>query len=143
MRKLTIPAAIAALSILISSAALADERVSASATLLDPVSHTYVGTFVEDCSSNNPHGGLATPYIGVYLEQSFQMYGSAYLSVATGNGLVFSTAPRAQGEENWVTEVGGASRKGCLADGSQVNLLYSPGGMLPIRLLATGTVKFN
>ncbi len=140
MRTLNIVATVTALSVLLgSSAAFAAERTTNSATLVDPVTQSYVATFVQDCGSSVSKQGDA--YLGVYLGQSFQVQGKAFLSIEAGNGIAFSTSPRANGEEGWVTEIGGQSRMGCLPIGTKLYLLNSLGMNLPIRVLATGTIK--
>jgi len=137
MRTKDIVASMAALSILAgSSAAFAADRTTHSATMVDPVSQAYVATLVESCTVD--HGN----YVGLYLGQSFQVEGKAFLSLVGGNRTAFTTSPRAAGEEGWVNEIGGQSQSGCMPVGTKVFLTYSLGlGEGPIRLLATGIVK--
>jgi hypothetical protein len=138
MRKFTIISLSAALSVLLGSMAFAGDRTTGSATLLDPNTQTYVGTFVQNCSFTVNKGG----YVGVYLADSFQVEGRATLGISAKNGMAFVSTPRAPGEEGWVTEIGGQSKLACLPMGSKVLLLsmpLGPGG--PIRVLGTGTVK--
>jgi hypothetical protein len=140
MRTLNIVATVTALSVLLgSSAAFAAERTTNSATLVNPVTQAYVATFVQDCGNSVSNQGAA--YLGVYLGQSFQVEGKAFLSIEAGNRIAFSTSPRAFGEEGWVNEIGGESRMGCLPVGTKLYLLNTPGMSLPIQLLATGTIK--
>jgi hypothetical protein len=138
MRKINIISVAAGLSMLLGSAAFADDRTTGSATLVSPTTQAYVGTLVQSCQGISAKGG----YLGVYLGQSFQVQGHASLGISTKDGTAFSTSPRANGEEGWVTEVGGQNRLACLPIGSKVFLLYSPlGPSGPIMLLGTGTVK--
>jgi len=137
MRTFKMVATVTALSVLVgSSAAFAGDRTTNSATLVDPMTQEYVATLIQSCTVD--HGN----YVGVYLGQSFQIEGRAYLSIQAKNGLAFSTSPRASGEEGWVNEIGGQNKMGCLPIGSKVYLTYSLGfGESPIRLLASGTIK--
>jgi hypothetical protein len=138
MRKINIVSVAAGLTMLLGSAAFADDRTTGSATLVSPTTQAYVGTIVQSCQSITGKGG----YLGVYLGQSFQVQGNATLAISTDTGNAFSTSPRANGEEGWVTEIGGQNRMGCLPTGSKVYLLYRPlGPSGPIMLLGTGTVK--
>lgn len=140
MRILKVVATAAAMSMLLGASAFAAERTTSSATLVDPVTQAYVATFVQDCSYTgaNPHD----VYLGVYLAQSLQVQGKAFVSLEAGNGIAFSTSPRAIGEEGWVTEIGGESRMGCLPIGTKLFLLSSLGmGNPAIRVLAQGTIK--
>jgi hypothetical protein len=136
MRKLNIVAAVAAVSMLVGSSAFAAERTTGSATLVDPYTNAYVGTYTQSCTVD--HG----VYVGVYLGQSFQVEGSAKLGIAAKNGIAFSSSPRATGEEGWLTEIGGQSQMGCLPAGTKVSLVYSPDGPTHhLIVLGTGTVK--
>ena len=137
MRKLHIAAAVGALSVMLGGLALADERTTGSATLVDPATHAYVGTFVQNCAS--PIG--KSSYVGVYLGQPIQVEGKARLSLLGQGGTAFTTSPRAIGEEGWLSEAGGQSKMGCLPVGSTVLLVSMPlGPEGPIRVLGTGTV---
>jgi hypothetical protein len=140
MRTLKVIAGAAALSMLVGSAAFAAERTTNSATLVNPFSQAYVATFTQDCGPTGARSSDA--YVGVYLWQSFQVQGKAFLSIEAGNAIAFSTSSRANGEEGWVSEIGGESRIGCLPVGTKLFLLDNPGmGNLPIRVLAEGTIK--
>src|SRR5690348_8946632 len=137
MRKLHIAAAVATLSVMLGGLAFADERTTGSATLISPSTHAYVGTFVQNCAS--PIGRSA--YVGVYLGQPIQVEGRATLSLLGQGGSVFTTSPRANGEEGWLSEAGGQSKMGCLPVGSTVMLVSMPlGPEGPIRVIGTGTV---
>jgi hypothetical protein len=140
MRKLNIIAAVGALSVLLGSSAFAAERTTGSATFVAPFSQAYVGTFVQDCSGSNTNN--KSVYVGVYLGESFQAQGKAFLSIEANNKIAFSTSPRNYGEEGWLSEIGGQSQMGCLPIGAKVFLLYNPGSpSLPIVVLGTGTVR--
>jgi hypothetical protein len=136
MRNLTIVAAVAALSMLVGSSALAAERTTGSATLVNPFTSAYVATYTQSCTVD--HG----VYVGVYLGKSFQVEGTAKLGIATKKGIAFNSSPRANGEEGWLTEIGGQSNLGCLPIGTTVNLVFYPNGPQHlIMVLATGIVK--
>jgi hypothetical protein len=139
MRTLNIVAAAAVVTALLGGSAFAAERTTAAATFVDPVTQAYVGTLTQDCSGSGVNNKEV--YLGVYLAQSFQVQGMAKLSVEANNAIAFSTSPRAYGEEGWLTEIGGQSNMGCLPIGAKVFLLYVPSQQLPIRVIATGTVK--
>src|ERR1700686_504730 len=103
MRILKVVATAAALSMLLGASAFAAERTTSSATLVDPVTQAYVATLVQDASGTSiNHKDI---YLGVYLAQSFQVEGKSFLSIEAGNGIAFSTSPRAFGEEGWVNEI--------------------------------------
>jgi len=139
MRTLNIVAAAAVVTALLGGSAFAAERTTASATFVDPVTQAYVGTLTQDCSGSSVNNNEI--YLGVYLAQSFQIEGNAKLSIEANNAIAFSTSPRANDEEGWLTEIGGQSKMGCLPIGAKVFLLYVPAQQLPIRVIATGTVK--
>jgi len=149
MRKLVILSATALFGLLGTGLAFADGPTTASATMVDPNTHAYVATLTESCGA-----GQRWPYVGVYLGWTFEIQNTQALSITAAIGqvapgvnntqpaTVFTTSPRAAGEESMLSEIGGASKIGCLPVGSKVSLLYSAGGMLPlIRIVATGTVK--
>ena len=139
MRILKIVATTAALSMLLGASAFAAERTTNSATLVDPVSHAYVATFVQDIGTSVNHKDI---YLGVYLAQPFELHGQAFLSIDVGNRMAFSTSLRALEEEGWVSEVGGVSRMAFLPIGTKVYLVLHPGySTLPTRVIAIGTIK--
>jgi len=148
MRKINIISTIVALSALLGSSAFAADRTTASATLVNPNTQTYVGTFIQNCVAKATSPGISIAplgkgqYVGVYLAQPYQIQANAALSISTMNGIAFSTTPRAFGEEGVLSEIGGLSRMSCMPIGTRINLLASPNGAGgPIILLGTGTVK--
>jgi len=138
MRNLKIVAAVASLCALLGTSAYADDRTTGSATLVAPNTQAYVGTFVQNCSS--AVGKIA--YVGVYLGQPIQIQGRASIALYGNSGFAFGTSPRANGEEGWVTEVGGQSKVGCMPFGTKVLLVSKPlGPEGPIVVLASGIIK--
>ena len=130
------------LASLLGTAAFAGERTTASAVIVSSGTHQYVATIIEDCSTNST---TAAPYVGAFMSSPFQLNGSATLRItATKGNTVFSTTPRANGEESYAYEVGGASRSGCMPAGTKVQLIYSPSNVFPLLiLLGTGTIHAN
>src|ERR1700688_4600251 len=112
MRILNILAAVTVASAFLGGSAFAAERTTASATFVNPVTHAYVGTLTQDCSGFSVMNKEV--YLGVYLAQAFQIEGNAKLTIEANNAIAFSTSPRANGEEGWLTEIGGQSKMGCL-----------------------------
>jgi hypothetical protein len=147
MRNFTILPVIAALAIFVGGTAMAQERVTASATLVNPATQQYVGTFVESCLTPTPKiqkfpAKALWPYVGVYLAKSFDLQSSQFLTINGNASSIFTTTRHANGEEVVAYEVGGLSSSGCMAAGTKIDLIYGQSGMnLPLIVVGTGTVK--
>lgn len=114
-----------------ASAATNATRATATAVLLHPGNHVYMGTVIEDCSKSP-----AT--LTVYLEPSRSVEGTEILALEPPNTPTLSVSVSGQGASLDVHSFGGASATGCYPAGSTVMLVSSPGGMLQTLWLLLG-----
>jgi len=135
MRKLMILPLVAMLGLLATSSAFAANKPTATAVMLAPSTSQYVATFVEDCSLST-----TAPYLGVYLGQTYDLTGGAYLAINSHHGTLYASSRAPASQESIVYEVGGTSAIGCVPAGTRIELFSLAGtGGVPI-LLGTGTV---
>ena len=136
MRRIVTLGMAALAGLLVAGSAVAAEHATGWAVLVSPNTHQYVGTFVQDCSK------AGHPYVGAYLNTPVQLQANQSLSLAVGTSNIFTSSPRALGEEATVSEVGGASRTSCLANGTKVTL-YMWSGNGPLTMVGSGAIAIS
>ncbi|MEO6990512.1 MAG: hypothetical protein ABI346_04790 [Candidatus Baltobacteraceae bacterium] len=108
--------------------------VTAAATLTDPNTHAYVGTFVEDCR--------AKVLAFTYLAQPYLIEGKQALGIDPEGTSTLDISIAAAGNGVAVSAFGGHAQDGCLATGSKLVLVFNPGTLNDglLRVLGQGIV---
>jgi hypothetical protein len=114
-----------------AAVAAGDKRVTASAVLLRPGNHAYVATLVESCERG-------TAEIMVYLDLPYMLQGTQFLGIASQSSSTLAVFATSGGMNVSLQTFGGSSQIGCLAVGTSVSLVNSPGGMLSTMLTNMG-----
>ena len=112
-------------------AVAATTSATATAVLVDPSNHNYVGTVVEDCRRGQ---NLVT----VFLNPTRKISGTEELGIEPANTPTFVIGVSAQGGVLRLHSFGGISALGCLPSGTTVMLVFSPGGDLQTLLTVVG-----
>ena len=93
---------------------------TSTATLVDPNSHNYVGTFVQDCKGSKARAL-------VYLAKPYLIDGAQALGIDPEGTSTLDISLAAGHESIAVSAFGGAAKDGCLPIGSKLVLVLSPG----------------